>query len=76
MDAPNKAIKCLCGCGKDAVYLCTGFEFDPGKPGCKGRPFIDEPCCINSMLYLEDGSYELNLLPFIKKRIDGEKEPV
>jgi len=66
---PNIKLKCLCGCNQDAEYLCTGFDFDPSKVGNKGKKFVDEPCCHNAMLYLEERSYEMNLLPFSKRKI-------
>ena len=65
-------IKCTCGCESPAVFLCTGFDFDPSKPGNKGNMFVDQPCCYSSAMYLENSAHELNLFPFIKIEINKQ----
>lgn len=59
--------KCRCGCGSDAVWLVSGFDYDPRAPGGKGKAF-KELCCSGSAAYLEESSMDLGF-PCSKERI-------
>ena len=63
-------MKCTCGCNEEAQYLVTGHDFDPYKKGNKGKPFIDQPCCEHSMLYLVEGGDELGLPATVRRIIN------
>lgn len=61
---------CQCGCKGDASWLCTGNDYDPRKPGGKGKEFVDEPACTNAALYLDESASQLGL-PFTRRHIDN-----
>ena len=61
--------KCKCGCGGDAVWLVTGFDFDPQAPGGKGPPF-SEAVCTGTADYLTEASAECGF-PCTKTAIVG-----
>jgi hypothetical protein len=52
-------MKCTCGCGSDAAYLCTFQELFESF-------VLDEPCCEDSAAYLKEACYEFDL-PFEQK---------
>lgn len=58
-------VLCRCGCGTPASYLCTGYSYDPAKPGSRGERFVAEPCCGSAMSYLVEGAPELGLPPVV-----------
>jgi hypothetical protein len=78
-DKQEPIVLCDCGCGRVAVFICTGFQFDPNQPECRGLPF-KSPCCSTSADYLEESSHELGLLPFTRTpiaqnaRLDRQEE--
>lgn len=59
---------CGCGCGGPAVFVVTGFDFDPRAPGGRGEPFT-APSCTASADYLTEGSEELGF-PYTKTRLE------
>ncbi len=61
-------MKCNCGCKGEPSYLVTGYDYDPRAKNNRGKPFVDEPACINAMMFLEESSYEVGF-PFSKKRV-------
>lgn len=61
---------CRCGCGSEAVWLVTGFDFDPRAPGKRGKPF-SEPVCDATSSYLTESSAELGF-PCTKTAIARE----
>lgn len=57
----SEEIKCRCGCGGEAKYLCDGTDFD-------GSTFTDEPACQSATAYMEESAHELGLT-FTKRAI-------
>jgi hypothetical protein len=52
-------MKCRCGCGGEARWLVTGYDYDPRAKDGRGEQFTDEPCCSTVTSYLEECSAEL-----------------
>jgi len=63
---------CECGCGQEGEYLMTGYDYDRTKPDGKGEKFVDEPACVNAVLYCRESAQELGL-PFSARRIAAEE---
>lgn len=61
-------MKCKCGCEGKADWLVSGYDYNPEDPNGKGKKFVDEPCCLDAMLYMMESGAELDL-PVNKKPI-------
>ncbi|AAK94411.1 hypothetical protein Mx8p76 [Myxococcus phage Mx8] len=59
---------CGCGCEGPAVFVVTGFDYDPRAPGGRGEPFT-APSCASSADYLTEASAELGF-PCTKTRLE------
>lgn len=59
---------CRCGCEGEALWLVTGFGYEPHG---KGAPFVDEPACHDAAVYLEETALELGLPPVSKRPAPG-----
>lgn len=69
MSADLDTLKCRCGCGGPASYLCSGWEYDPTKRDGLGKRFDNEPCCISAASYLEESAHELRIPPVVSTPI-------
>lgn len=47
-------MKCRCGCGGEARWLATGFDF-------RGEFYINEPMCHSAATYCEESAAILDL---------------
>lgn len=59
MSTPKERPKCRCGCDQPAVYLCNGFDYEPRAKDKRGKPYVNEPTCLDAMLYLKESSAEM-----------------
>ncbi len=64
---------CACGCGREAVWLISGVDYNPhhrpGGPIEMLDVFVDEPACGMAAMYCEEAAACLGL-PFKKRLVD------
>ncbi len=64
---------CTCGCGREAVWLISGVDYNPERPTGDTTDmddvFVDEPACGIAAMYCEEAASTLGL-PFKKRPVD------